>query len=111
MSEEGVRPAIDYSRYITLARRLPPPCPLCKGPTTERAEPDPETGGPSFWCRKKFCFDCAHCAQSWECCGICHRGALVEGTLCGDVDIRKIECKGGCGWAVAWRADCKCTVL
>ena len=51
----------------------------------------------------KFWFDCAHCGESWECCGICHRGALVESTLWGEPDAKRIECKGGCGWGVAWR--------
>jgi hypothetical protein len=86
-----------------LATPKPPACPLCKGPTAARAVPDPAPGDPPFMCRRKVWFDCAHCARSWECCGICHRGALVEGTLWGDPDVKKLECKGGCGWGVAWR--------
>ncbi len=27
----------------------------------------------------------------------------IEGTLWGEPDVMKIECKGGCGWGVAWR--------
>ena len=82
---------------------LPPPCPVCKEPTTERAVPDPEPGGPSFWVRQRFWFDCARCAASWECCGICHHGALVPGMLWGEPGMKKLECRGGCGWSVAWR--------
>jgi hypothetical protein len=63
----------------------------------ERAVPDPVPGDPPFAIRKKYWFDCVHCAQSWECCGICHRGALFQGTTWGDPDVNKIECKGGCG--------------
>jgi len=84
---------------------MPPACPRCKGTTTERSVPDPRPGDPPFMSRKKCWFDCADCSKSWECCGICHHGALVEGTLWGEPDVRRIECKGGCGWAVAWRAS------
>src|ERR1043166_7354347 len=80
-----------------LATPTPPACPLCKGPTTERSVPDPAPGDPPFACRKKFWFDCAACARSWECCRICHRGALVEGTLWGEPGVKKIECRGGGG--------------
>jgi hypothetical protein len=102
MPEESASPRTSDLR-ITLARRTPPSCPVCQGPTVERARPDPEPGGPSFWVRKKFWFDCAACGRSWEGCGICHRGALVEGRLWGDPDLRTLRCRGGCGWAVAWR--------
>lgn len=81
----------------------PPPCPTCKGATQERAERNPQPTDPPFWTRLKFWFDCIPCATSWECCGICRRGTLVEGALWGEPDIQQVTCKGGCGWAVAWR--------
>jgi len=83
-----------------LATPRPPACPACKGPTRERSVPDPRPGDPPFVGRMKFWFDCAACAKSWECCGICHRGALVEGALWGEPDLKRTECIG-CGWAVA----------
>jgi len=86
-----------------LATPQPPPCPICQGPTADRAVPDPAPGDPPFAIRKKFWLDCAVCARSWECCGICHRGALVEGVLWDEPDVKKVECKCGCGWGVAWK--------
>ncbi len=81
----------------------PPACPHCKRPTLERAEKDEQPGDPVFWTRKKFWFDCASCAKTWECCRICHRGLLVEGTVWGQPHVQRVECKGGCGWGVAWK--------
>jgi hypothetical protein len=61
--------------------------------------------------RKRFWFDCAACARSWECCGIFLRGTLVEGKLWGEPDVKKIECIGGCGCGVAWRETAEAASL
>jgi hypothetical protein len=107
MPEAPASLSIDNSQHIRLSTPKSPPCPACRGATQERAVPEPRPGEPAFMIRKRTWFDCAPCGRYWEACGICHRGALVEGSLWGEPNVRRIDCKGGCGWGVAWREDYK----
>jgi len=81
----------------------PPPCPRCKGETCERSQLDPRPGDSPLLPRRKFFWDCGACPASWEACGICGHGALVEQPAWDDPDVRTVTCKGGCGWTSSWR--------
>jgi hypothetical protein len=94
---------MSYDVCMKLEVPKPPPCPICTGPTVERTVADPHPGDLPFWNCVKIWFDCAYCAKTWESCGVCHRGALVEGEFWGEPGVKKLTCKGGCGWGVSWR--------